>query len=134
MGRKNTGSFEDWKIFEGSLLTYILLKRKFCANSFPAVWSFNDRESVLELESLKTIRILIETERYLIEGDIVLPPLGYGDALLEYINRRNDPFLEIFNAKFIPLSDDGMPWGAPVIMLSTHKVCSIREKNTDESG
>ena len=48
-------------------------------------------------------RILCETERHLIVGDVALPPDGYQSRFSDAINRPEIGFLPISNAEITPL-------------------------------
>jgi hypothetical protein len=52
-------------------------------------------------------RIVLETGRYRIVGDVTLPREGYRSRLSDYLNRGDVDFIPIVNAELSPL--DGGP-------------------------
>ena len=67
---------------------------------------------------LRQEAVLVETERYRIEGHMTLPSEGYRSRLSDHVNRRDQQFFTIQNATLTPL-DGGDPWDAPVLMLAS---------------
>jgi hypothetical protein len=63
-------------------------------------------------------RVVVETDRYRIEGDLTLPREGYRSRLSDHINRREQEFFTIQDANLIALDGSGRDWKAPVLMLA----------------
>ena len=61
--------------------------------------------------------VVVETERYRVEGKMTLPTEGYRSRLSDHVNRRDQQFFTIQDAKLTPL-DGGEAWEAPVLMLA----------------
>ena len=60
----------------------------------------------------------METERYRVEGKMTLPSEGYRSRLSDHVNRRDQQFFTLQDAKLTPL-DGGDAWEAPVLMLAS---------------
>ncbi len=65
--------------------------------------------------------VVVETERYRVEGKMTLPSEGYRSHLSDHVNRRDQQFFTIQEAKVAPL-DGGEPWEAPVLMLAARHI------------
>lgn len=76
-------------------------------------------------------RIVIETDRYRIEGDIALPPNGYIDPLSNYMNRDDQEFLCLENVDLVALDGSGRNWKSPTLNLRRRHVRSVAPKNTN---
>jgi len=63
-------------------------------------------------------RVVVETDRYRVEGDVTLPPESYRNALLDYLNRSGQEFLYLENSELTALDGSGRDWHAPVLMLA----------------
>lgn len=53
--------------------------------------------------SMRTERVLFETDRHVIVGDITLPPEGYQSRFSDAINRGDVAFIPIINVEITPL-------------------------------
>jgi uncharacterized protein DUF6812 len=73
---------------------------------------------------LRKEKVVVETDRYRIEGDMTLPTEGYRSRLSDHVNRRDVGFFTIQDATLTPL-DGGEAWSAPVLMLSTRHITLI---------
>jgi hypothetical protein len=71
---------------------------------------------------LRRERIVVETDRYRIEGDMTLPREGYRSRLSDHINRRDHEFFTIQDATLIALDGSGRDWKAPVLMLARRHI------------
>jgi hypothetical protein len=67
---------------------------------------------------LRQEAVIVETERYRVEGRMTLPSEGYRSRLSDHVNRRDQQFFTIQDATLTPL-DGGESWDAPVLMLSS---------------
>lgn len=70
---------------------------------------------------LRQERVVLETERYRIEGSMTLPTEGYRSRLSDHVNRRDQQFFTIQDAKLTPL-EGGEAWDAPVLMLASRHI------------
>lgn len=66
---------------------------------------------------LRRQSVLIETERYRVEGKMTLAAEGFGSRLSDHLNRRDQHFFTVQDATLTPL-EGGEPWEAPVLMLA----------------
>jgi hypothetical protein len=71
---------------------------------------------------LRRAHVVVETDRYRVEGDMTLPKEGYRSRLSDHVNRRDHEFFTIQDAKLIALDGSGRDWNAPVIMLARRHI------------
>jgi hypothetical protein len=71
---------------------------------------------------LKNERVVVETDRYRVEGDITLPQEGYRSGLSDYLNRRDQEFLVLKNVELLALDGSGRDWQTPVLMLARQHI------------
>jgi hypothetical protein len=71
---------------------------------------------------LRRARVVVETDRYRVEGEMTLPKEGYRSRLSDHVNRRDQEFFTIQDAKLTALDGSGQDWSAPVIMLARHHI------------
>ena len=62
--------------------------------------------------------MVVETDRYRVEGTVTLPKEGYRARLSDHLNRRDHDFLTLQDAKLSALDGSGRDWEAPVLMLA----------------
>jgi len=67
-------------------------------------------------------RVVIETDRYRVEGDITLPQEGYRSRLSDYLNRRDQEFIILVNVELLALDGSGRDWQTPVLMLARQHI------------
>jgi hypothetical protein len=67
-------------------------------------------------------RVVVETDRYRIEGSLTLPREGYRSRLSDHINRREQEFFTIQDASLVALDGSGRDWVAPVLMLARRHI------------
>ncbi|MGD0279370.1 MAG: hypothetical protein ABSC11_08685 [Smithella sp.] len=67
-------------------------------------------------------RVVVETDRYRVEGDITLPQEGYRSRLSDYLNRQDQEFLILVNAELNALDGSGRDWNTPVLMLARRHI------------
>jgi hypothetical protein len=67
-------------------------------------------------------RVVVETDRYRVEGDIALPLEGYRSHLSDYLNRQDQEFLMLANAELNALDGSGRDWSTPVLMLARRHI------------
>ena len=70
---------------------------------------------------LRQEAVIVETERYRVEGHMTLPSEGYRSRLSDHVNRRDQQFFTIQDATLTPL-DGGESWEAPVLMLASRHI------------
>jgi hypothetical protein len=67
-------------------------------------------------------RVVVETDRYRVEGEMTLPRYGYRSRLSDHINRRDQEFFTIQDADVTALDGSGRDWQAPVLMLARRHI------------
>ena len=66
--------------------------------------------------------VVVETDRYRIEGKLTLPREGYRSRLSDHVNRRDQEFFTIQDATLTSLDGSGRDWSAPVLMLARRHI------------
>jgi hypothetical protein len=67
-------------------------------------------------------RVVVETDRYRVEGHLTLPREGYRSRLSDHINRRDLEFFAVEEAQLTAIDGSGRDWSAPVVMLARRHV------------
>jgi hypothetical protein len=67
-------------------------------------------------------RVVIETDRYRVEGVLTLPKEGYRSRLSDHINRRDQEFFTMQDAALTSIDGSGRDWTAPVLMLARRHI------------
>ena len=67
-------------------------------------------------------RIVVETDRYRVEGDVKLPQEGYRSRISDYINRPEQQFLTLINVELRSIDGSGRDWDTPVLMLARRHI------------
>ena len=67
-------------------------------------------------------RVVLETDRYRVEGDLTMPREGYGSRLSDHINRRDLEFFAIQDAKLTAIDASESQWQAPVVLLARRHI------------
>jgi hypothetical protein len=67
-------------------------------------------------------RVVVETDRYRVEGNITLPQEGYRSRLSDYLNRKDQEFLIMVDAELNALDGSGRDWSTPVLMLARRHI------------
>jgi hypothetical protein len=67
-------------------------------------------------------RVVVETDRYRVEGNITLPQEGYRSRLSDYLNRQDQEFLILVDAELIALDGSGRDWNSSVLMLARRHI------------
>jgi hypothetical protein len=67
-------------------------------------------------------RVVVETDRYRVEGDINLPQEGYRSRLSDYLNRSDQEFIILVNVELLALDGSGRDWQTPVLMLARQHI------------
>jgi hypothetical protein len=66
--------------------------------------------------------VVVETDRYRVEGMLTLPSEGYRSRLSDHVNRRDHEFFTLVEARLQALDGSGRDWSAPVLMLSRRHI------------
>ena len=67
-------------------------------------------------------RIVVETDRYRVEGDVKLPQEGYRSRISDYINRPEQEFITLINVELRSIDGSGRDWDSPIIMLARRHI------------
>ena len=67
-------------------------------------------------------RIVVETDRYRVEGDVKLPKEGYRSRISDYINRPEQEFLTLINVELRSIDGSGRDWDTPILMLARRHI------------
>jgi hypothetical protein len=70
---------------------------------------------------LRKEKVMLETDRYRLEGLMTLPAEGFGSRLSDHVNRRDVEFFTVQDVTLTPL-DGGRDWTASVLMVATRHV------------
>jgi len=74
---------------------------------------------------LRQEQVVVETDRYRIEGRLTLPSEGYRSRLSDHVNRRDQEFFTIQEARLTAIDGSGRDWQAPVLMLARRHIRMI---------
>jgi hypothetical protein len=66
-------------------------------------------------------RVVLETDRYRVEGDMTLPKEGYRSRLSDHVNRRDQDFFTIQDAVLTP-HDGAESWNAEVLLVASSHI------------
>jgi hypothetical protein len=69
--------------------------------------------------------VVVETDRYRIEGKLTLPREGYRSRLSDYVNQRDRDFFAFQDATLTPLSGDGEARVVPFLMVARRHVVMV---------
>jgi len=67
-------------------------------------------------------RIVVETDRYRVEGDVKLPQEGYRSRISDYLNRREQEFLTLSNVELRSIDGSGRDWDTPILLLARQHI------------
>ena len=70
-------------------------------------------------------KVIVETDRYRIEGSLTLPREGYRSRLSDYVNQRDRDFFAFSDATLTPLSGEGETQQVPFIMVARGHVTLV---------
>jgi hypothetical protein len=76
--------------------------------------------------------VIVETERYRIEGKLTLPREGYRSRLSDYVNQRDRDFFAFSDATMTPLSG-GDAQTAPFLMVARRHVVLVTPISGEDS-
>jgi hypothetical protein len=71
---------------------------------------------------LRQERVVVETDRYRVEGLLTLPEEGYRSRLSDHVNRRDQEFFTLLDCELVALDGSGRDWRAPVLMLARRHI------------
>ena len=75
----------------------------------------------IETRKQRTERVLFETDRHLVIGDVILPTNGYQGRFSDAINRTEISFIPLLDVELIPLGE-GQPTKHDFLLLSKSHV------------
>ncbi|HEV3378895.1 MAG TPA: hypothetical protein VG126_16610 [Thermoleophilaceae bacterium] len=67
-------------------------------------------------------RVVVETDRYRVEGMLTLPREGYRSRVSDHVNRRDQVFFTLLDCELTPLDGSGGDWRTPVLMLARRHI------------
>jgi hypothetical protein len=67
-------------------------------------------------------KVVVETDRYRVEGMLTLPQEGYRSRVSDHVNRRDQEFFTILDADLVAIDGSGRDWNAPVLMLARRHI------------
>jgi hypothetical protein len=67
-------------------------------------------------------QVVVETDRYRVEGMLTLPKEGYRSRVSDHVNRRDHEFFTLLDCSLTPLDGSGGDWKAPVLMLARRHI------------
>jgi hypothetical protein len=66
--------------------------------------------------------VVVETDRYRVEGMMTLAREGYRSRVSDHVNRRDQEFFTLIDAELTALDGSGRDWKAPVLMLARRHI------------
>ena len=67
-------------------------------------------------------KVVVETDRYRVEGLLTLPAEGYRSRVSDHVNRRDQEFFTILDARLAALDGSGRDWETAVLMLARRHI------------
>jgi hypothetical protein len=67
-------------------------------------------------------QVVVETDRYRVEGMMTLPREGYRSRVSDHVNRRDQEFFTMLDCTLKPLDGPGEEWTTPVLMLARQHI------------
>ncbi len=77
--------------------------------------------------------VIVETDRYRIEGNLTLPREGYRSRLSDYVNQRDRDFFAFQDATMTPLSGDAQAQTVPFLMVARRHVVLVTPDDGPDS-
>lgn len=65
---------------------------------------------------------MVETDRYRVEGMLTLPREGYHSRVSDHVNRRDQEFFTLVDARLAAIDGSGRDWETPVLMLARRHI------------
>ena len=78
-------------------------------------------------------KVIVETDRYRIEGNLTLPREGYRSRLSDYVNQRDRDFFAFSEATLTPLDGDAGPTQVPFVMVARSHVVLVTPGSGEDS-
>ena len=79
-------------------------------------------------------RVVVETERYRVEGKLTLPREGYRSRLSDYLNRGDLDFIPLVNAELAPLNGGSPESRSFVAVARTHVKLAFPYEEEEDAG
>ena len=67
-------------------------------------------------------RVVVETDRYRVEGMLTLPKEGYRSRVSDHLNRRDQEFFTLLDCSLTALDGSEGDWQTPVLMLARRHI------------
>ena len=67
-------------------------------------------------------KVVVETDRYRVEGLLTLPAEGYRSRVSDHVNRRDQEFFTILDARLAALDGSGRDWETAVLRLARRHI------------
>jgi hypothetical protein len=67
-------------------------------------------------------KVMVETDRYRVEGMLTLPKEGYRSRVSDHVNRRDQEFFTLLDCELTSLDGSGHDWTTPVLMLARRHI------------
>jgi hypothetical protein len=67
-------------------------------------------------------KVVVETDRYRVQGMLTLPKEGYRSRVSDHLNRRDHDFFTLLDCELTVLDGSGPDWKAPVLMLARRHI------------
>lgn len=67
-------------------------------------------------------KVVVETDRYRVEGMLTLPKEGHRSRVSDHVNRRDQEFFTLLDCKLVSLDGSGRDWTAAVLMLARRHI------------
>jgi hypothetical protein len=77
--------------------------------------------------------VIVETDRYRIEGKLTLPREGYRSRLSDYVNQRDRDFFAFSDATMTPLGGDGAAQSVPFLMVARRHVVLVTPSSGEDA-
>jgi hypothetical protein len=78
-------------------------------------------------------KVIVETDRYRIEGSLTLPREGYRSRLSDYVNQRDRDFFAFQDATLTPLSGEGRSRDVAFLMVARRHVVMVTPNSGADS-
>lgn len=67
-------------------------------------------------------RVIVETARYRVEGEVMLQPEGYKSRLSDHLNQPEREFLIVLDAQLTSFDGSIEPFRVPVLMVHRGRI------------
>jgi hypothetical protein len=78
-------------------------------------------------------KVVVETDRYRIEGNLTLPREGYRSRLSDYVNQRDRDFFAFQDVTLTPLSGESRSRVVPFLMVARRHVVMVTPNSGQDS-